>query len=456
MMARSRAAALVFAVVAALAAVLYFQRLGNVAAPIWDEMYYLPATAHYHEGRTQFASHPPLGMMLIAAGDMASGRNAGADWHRIGANYAVHLEEMPPDFDYTGPRLAPALFGVLAAGIFALLMFELTGSVAAALVLSLLFLADTALMVQIRAAQLDAFQLAFVLGALLAAVHAIRRPGTVSVFLFGFSLACAALVRANALVLGVTALFLLWPALREHDFARLWRRIGAGLLGGLAALVLTLSAYIALSPLPPDPATAAGKADLAFLQPAHRQALETGHWSPAAVLGVMQGIEAHISSDLAITPKSDANGSHPAGWLFGRGAILYRSNPAQGGQMAIGLMPNLVIWLISLFGVLTSLLPSRLRESPVRAMLLAGWIANMAMLQYLDGLRVLYLYHYLIPLLLGHAMAALEWRRMGLPRRGAAVLAGLALAWAALVWPYAMGDVMPPWLCIARLAPCPA
>lgn len=454
-MAQSRLAVLVFAVVAALAALLYFQRLGQVEAPVWDEMYYLPSTARYHEGRTQFATHPPLGLILIAAGDMASGRNAGQDWHKIGANDSVRLAEMPSGFDYIGPRLASALFGVLAAGLFALLMLELTASAPAALALSLLFLADTALMVQIRAAQLDAFQLAFVLGALLAAIRAMKQPGRVPAFLFGLCLGAAALVRANALMLGIVAAFPLWPALRRPDFASLTGQIVAGFAGALSALALTLTAFIAMAPLPPDPSTSAGKADIAFLQPAHRAALASGEWGPAAVLGAVQGIGQHMSSDLAITPQTDANGSHPVEWLIGRGAILYRSHPVPGGQMTIGLAPNLAIWLISLFGVVTSLRPSRLREEPVRAMLLAGWAANMAALQYLDGLRVLYLYHYFIPLLLGHAMAALEWRRMGLPRRIGTGLAALVLVCGAVLWPYAMGNVPPWWLCAAQVVPCP-
>ena len=58
-------------------------------------------------------------------------------------------------------------------------------------------------------------------------------------------------------------------------------------------------------------------------------------------------------------------------------------------------------------------------------MLLAAWIANMAVLQYLDGMRVLYLYHYFIPLLLGHAMAAHEWQRHGLPWLPGAIIGAL-------------------------------
>jgi hypothetical protein len=121
---------------------------------------------------------------------------------------------------------------------------------------------------------------------------------------------------------------------------------------------------------------------------------------------------------------------------------------------AIGLIPNLVVWLVSLFGVITSLLPSRLMDNRTRTMLLLAWGANMGGLQYLDGLRVLYLYHYFIPLMLGHAMAAMEWKRMGLPRRGALVVAAAVLAFAAALWPFALGEVTPGWLCGTAIPGC--
>ena len=423
--------------VMAMMAVLCFFQLGRFQAPIWDETYYIPTTARFHDGRTQFAAHPPLGIMLIAAGDMASGLNAGADWQKIGAQRAVPADAMPPGFDYRGPRLASALFGVIAAGLFCLLMIELIGSAWGGALLSLLFVADTALLVQLRSAQLDSFQLTFVLAALLAALAAMRSSRPASFALFGLFVAAAALVRANGLMLGALAPFLLWAALQRRDWALLVRQASAGAAGGLAALTLTFAAFYALSPLPPDPATPAGQEQARFLSPGHAHALAAGHRDLPAALAGLADYRGYMAHDLSITPPADANGSHPLQWLLARGTILYRADRRPGHEDTIGLVPNLAAWLISLFGVVTSLLPSRWRQDRVRAMLLTGWIANMAALQYLDGMRVLYLYHYFIPLLLGHAMAAREWQRHGLPRLPAAVLAMLVAAAGLAAWSFA-------------------
>lgn len=416
----------------AVMAVLCFSGLGQVRAPVWDETYYIASTARFHEGRTQFASHPPLGLMLIAGGDMATGLNRNADWQAIGANRSVPAEAMPPSFDYRGPRLAPALFGVIGAGLFCLLMIQLTGSARAGALLSLLFAADTALLVQLRSAQLDSFQIAFILAALLAAIAAWRGGRPVHYALFGLFIACAALVRANGLVTGALGLVLLWPALRARDWALLLRQAAAGAGGGLAALALTMAAFYALSPLPPDPATPVGQDNARFLSPHHAEALAGPGRDLRAALEGLGDYRRYMANDLAITPAADANGSHPGEWLLARGTILYRADHRPGHEVLIGLVPNLAAWLVSLLGVLTSLIPSRLRGDPLRAMLLAAWIANMAVLQYLDGMRVLYLYHYFIPLLLGHAMAAREWQRHGLPWRpagpAAVLVAGAGLA----------------------------
>lgn len=432
-----RHAALLLALVAAVAGWLTFDRLGTPQAPIWDETYYLTTTARYHQGITHYSTHPPLGTMLIAVGDMASGRNAQADWPRIGANKAIPAEAMPSGFDYSGPRLAPALFGMVAAVLFTALMLQLTGSVPAAGLLSLLVLADTALLVQFRSAQLDAFQLSFVLAALLAAVRAFRRQGLASYFLFGLFVALAALVRANALMLGAIVPVLLWPLLR----ARKWKSVAlhclAGALGGLLAGTLVMTAWMNLSKLPPNPTTPAGRQDKTFEPPARVHTYETSEWDWSDALDASDSIRRYMAHDLAITPPSDANGSHPWQWLLGKGMILYRANRTSGTLLSIGLVPNLAAWLISLLGLLTCLLPGRLKQEPLRAVLLAGWLGNMAALQWLDSQRVLYSYHYFIPLLLGHALAALEWKRHGLPRRPALVLGALVIGCGVLAWPLA-------------------
>ena len=57
--------AAVILVVAMLATVNYSVGIADPHHPVWDESYYLTSTQRYEDGIAQFASHPPLGLMLI-------------------------------------------------------------------------------------------------------------------------------------------------------------------------------------------------------------------------------------------------------------------------------------------------------------------------------------------------------------------------------------------------------
>lgn len=450
----ARHAALLLALVGMLAAWLYLDRLGTPQGPVWDEAYYLPTTARYHQGITQYATHPPLGTLLIAAGDRLSGRNADADWQRIGSERKIVMAAMPTDFDYAGPRLAPAVFGIAAAVLFAVLMLQLTGSTFAAGVLSLLVLADTALLVQFRSAQLDAFQLAFALAALLAALRIQRRQDLTGYALFGLFVALAALVRINALMLGAMVPVLLWPLLRAGRWRDVAARCLAGSAAALLAALLVLGAWMSVSRHPPDAATPIGQRDLAFDAQGREAIYRTGSWGLGDLPDAAAGMRRAMAHDLAVIPASDPHGSHPWQWLLGKGMILYSADRTSGTLHSIALVPNQAGWLIALLGVLTSLIPARLRQDPRRGVLLAGWLGSMTLLLWLDGQRVVYSYHYFIPLLLGHAMAALEWKHHGLPRRPALALAIAVIGFAALAWPLATWREAPAWLCKAGLAQC--
>src|SRR5262249_6038978 len=150
-----------------LACVNFMVGLAEPHGAIWDESYYLTSTERYAEGRAQFASHPPLGLMLIAAGDITLHPNRNIDTRALGREKHADGKIIPAGFSFQGVRLASALFAVLGAMTFFALMYAITQSTFAALVFSNLFTFENAFVTQFRAAHLDAFQVAFVVAALL-------------------------------------------------------------------------------------------------------------------------------------------------------------------------------------------------------------------------------------------------------------------------------------------------
>ena len=153
--------------VALLASVNFLTGLAEPRGAIWDESYYLTSTERYAEGVAQFASHPPLGLMLIAAGDALLNPNRNIDTRPLARDKHADGRVIPQGFSFAGVRAASALFAVLGAMVFFALMYAITQSTFTALVFSNLFTFENAFITQFRAAQLDAFQIAFTAIALL-------------------------------------------------------------------------------------------------------------------------------------------------------------------------------------------------------------------------------------------------------------------------------------------------
>ena len=440
--------------VMALASFLMFFRLDAVKAPIWDEAYYVTSSARYQQGQAQFASHPPLGLQLIAAGGAIFGTNDAQDLPRLAAARSIAGEDMPADYDYFALRALPALFGVLCAGLFFILMLEITGRTWAALMLSPLWLLDTALLAHLRAAHLDPFQIAFALAAMICAVRAMRSDKAMPVALFGLFVTMAALVRANAAMLVVCAPFLLWTCLRQRQWRRLTRRVLAGIGGALLAMAAVTASQAASEHALPDEATPTGRQDAQFISPLHRAAIATGQWSPRAISALWDDQRAAIAADLDGIALTDPNGSHPWQWLIGSGAIIYRWDGGANGYSVLAIVANVAVWLVSLAGVVLGLIGTVRGFDPLRAMLLAGWTASMAALAWLDQGRVLYLYHYFIPLLIGHALAAIAWRERGFPEKTANLAICASLACFAFAVPFALHQPVGEWRCAVVFGSC--
>jgi dolichyl-phosphate-mannose--protein O-mannosyl transferase len=122
--------------VVALAMMNFLVGLGQPPHPIWDETYYLTAAQRYEDGAAQFATHPPLGLMLIAAGDALLHPNRGIDTRAIGWDKQVAGGRLPEHYSFAGVRLMSAVFAVIGAVVFFAVMLALTRCVLAALLLS--------------------------------------------------------------------------------------------------------------------------------------------------------------------------------------------------------------------------------------------------------------------------------------------------------------------------------
>ena len=435
---RARDGLWALALVGLLAIVNFGVGLNNPRGTVWDESYYLTATERYSEGLTQFASHPPLGLMLIALGDRAFSTGPRPDTRALGRVKSVQEGLLPAGYSFVPVRSASAVFAVLGAMAFFGLMYVLTRSTFAALAFSNLFTFENAFVAQFRAAQLDVFQVAFVLLALLQFTLAVKREQTPSTLLdsgFGASCGLAMMVKLNAVILMLLGAMLIarrvalaWrsiPAsapLLATRYRLLWSAAGdSAVMGGscLAAMVAVFTIHLLVSPHNVDARSPAGQKDEVFLSKPYLDYLDGKRaLTPAVVWSAAGDYGRFMAADLEGIPRADRNGSHPMEWPLGAGAINYRWDSDGVRTAYVQLTGNRVGWLLALAAPLAALVllilqwrrpvpSSDTARRPLLYMLLIEYVAFMGLHEYLGHIRVMYLYHYFIGLLLAFTMVPL-------------------------------------------------
>jgi dolichyl-phosphate-mannose--protein O-mannosyl transferase len=430
------------ALVAALATINFLVGIGQPPHPIWDEGYYITAAQRYEDGTAQFASHPPLGLMLIAAGDALSHPNRGTDTRAVGWDKQVAGERLPEHYSFAGVRLMSGLFAVIGAVLFFAVMLSLTRSLVPALLLSNLYVFENAFIAHFRAAHLDAFQLAFALAALLCFVVSARRGRSSSPCLeFALGVACglAIMVRLNAVVWTLPGLMLIlrrihlgWDSAPRAPLLLAGLRDATTMASGcLLAIVAVWTIHVAISPHPPPPGSPAGARDEAFMSHAYRAYLhgERG-FSPMVVLAAAQDYTRFMLADFRGVPRNDKNGSRPMEWPLNIRAINYRWDSDGAHTAYVQLAGNVWGWAmadLALVAAVALLILQWWRPFPscsperraLMIMLLLQYAALMAVYAYLGTMRVMYLYHYFLALLVAFSLvplvlaeAADRWRAL--------------------------------------------
>lgn len=118
----------------------------------WDEGFYITGAEKYKKGVFHMQTHPPLGKMFLALGDLLL--NPNKDFTHSFENFD-RMTEIPPGFTMKGYRIFPVIFGILCGLIFFLIFKLIIGNAWWALALSTLYTFDNAQVLQSRGALLD-------------------------------------------------------------------------------------------------------------------------------------------------------------------------------------------------------------------------------------------------------------------------------------------------------------
>lgn len=392
----------------------------NPAALYWDENYHIASAQKYINGVYFMEPHPPLGKLFIALGEVVLNQNP-VDNQFIGTDYA---QNPPEGFSFAGYRLFPVLFAWWTAIVLFLIFLLLTRRVTWALLFSFLYLFDNALIVHNRSAMLESTMLFFATLTILAFLLLIEwkdaRKGFLWMsILFGMAFACLMATKAFGLILILLLPFLgwkLWP-----DFRKMWRFL---LAGGISFAVFFCGIWYihfalgtTVNPVLPDEGYYQASEEYKEILSNH------SNRSPLNFRIMLRDSLAFVTHYENGVPrlnlcKADENGSPWFLWPIGARAISYRwETPDSSAYRYLYLQSNPVIWFASFAGVLLALLvilssvllPVATKPKNTFLLLTFGtlYVCYLIAVSTID--RVMYLYHYFLPLTFSFFLLALTF-----------------------------------------------
>ncbi len=206
-----------------IALIMRLWRLGQFAAPVFDEVYFPKFAENYLDGVAFFDVHPPLGKYLISVGILIFGRTE------------------------IGYRIMPALFGALMPVLVAIVAYQISRWRLFSLVAGGLMLTDGLFLVESRYGLMNVFLVVFGFVAQIFLFEGLAAAGKRRAFLLtlsGLMLGASISVKWNGLWFGVMFALI---GLMIWGMAGYWRRFLVGsltmLLGSGVAAIARLNGW---------------------------------------------------------------------------------------------------------------------------------------------------------------------------------------------------------------------
>lgn len=432
------------------------------AAPFWDENYHVASAQKYIQGVFFQEPHPPLAKLLIAAGEVIWQPNKDLDLKNF--TTSDYINEFPKGYSFVGVRFFPSLLAFLSAYLFFLIIFYLTKNPHLALFFSSLYIFDNTLIVHFRSAMLDSIQMFFILSSIAYFAWAWSKSAfkLKNYFALGLLVGLSFAVKVNALVLILLFVFLHYLEI-EHFKLQVFKDWKKAVLNLLSKGTVFLLGIIIIFGTVQYIHTGLAKnidADKVYMaSDQYQKALEQKQtWNPYYT--IISTIDWYKYADnytkgvpALDVCKADENGSYPTNWLIGKKAISYRweryyilktshntyslfeekntltldefaklpeleKNNYQNVTRYMYLQINPIIWLIALVSLIMSfaLIMSRFvfglevkNQKIFQAISFFLLIYAGYMISVLTVERVLYLYHYFIPLVMSMILVPLNF-----------------------------------------------
>jgi dolichyl-phosphate-mannose-protein mannosyltransferase len=421
-------------VLLALSTGVYFTYYGSPQAMFWDENYHVPSAQKHIDGIMYMEPHPPLGKMLMGVGEVLFGDNEKVDKAKLIRTDYLNGDDAPKEMTYKGFRWPSVFLMMLSVLFFYGILRRITQRDWLAAAFTSLVIFDNALVIHARSAMLEGIQLFFILGALyyftrlvteyIQAQKAIKWQ---QYAILGVFIGLAIAVKVNATILFLLFVMLFgvdqWQQIKTFKWKSLALRLALTVPAGVipVALVFFGVFYIHIGM-----GTTIIEGQTYKASPEYLNLVRSGKtWSPKTfAIGMADNLK-YMSEYADGVPrldvcKSDENGSFSTGWPLSKKTISYRwDRNVVDGQVIVNykyLIGNPIVWLSILAGIILSsgLIMGRfIYGNPVKDEPLFMWICAFTALYFsymiaiLQIERVMYLYHYLVPLIFGAVNLAL-------------------------------------------------
>src|SRR3989338_2327656 len=418
------------AIVLAVSYFTYFKNYDYPPSVFWDENYHIASAQKYLTGVMFMEAHPPLGKLFVALGEKIIQPNKTipvAELHKF--TQTDYIKDFPADYSFAGMRFFSALFAWLSAIVFFYILYFISKNPHTSLLFSSLYIFENALITHSRAAMLEGSHLFFILLAILYFVYLAQKSSRKTLFNY-FVLGILAGLAVSVKATGAITAFL-FPFLFVLDYkyqgSTLISRLNLDIckkliIKGLffaagSAAIFSLIWYVHFS---------LGKFAIndKFYKASeeYKEIMTKGLTSdPKYFPTMLKDNLAYMANYNKGVPrldvcKPDESGSYPLAWLVGDKSINYRWEKSGDGVRYMYLQANPITWFLGLAGIILSLILIIGRvvfKTPLKNNNLFYFITTfttlyviyMAIMLRIE--RVMYLYHYFIPLLFSFILAFL-------------------------------------------------
>lgn len=403
----------------------YFHRFAEPAGFFWDENYHVAAAEKYLNRVFFMEQHPPLGKLLIAAGEWLLNVSEN-DQQFLTTDYASG--DFHDGFAIAGYRFLPALLSWLTAPLFFLILLLITRSPISATLLSFFYIFENALIVHGRGAMLEGSLLFFAAVTILFFLLLTEKRSSRTVFLFSsflFGISCG-LAFTTKLVGLILILLVPMVCLRlKKDWRRSLLFLFVSTAGFVIAFVTVWQIHFSLGKVIQPALSNAG-----WFGASQEYQTMVNNGKHASLLSFPVMIRDSVKYTKTFTVgvprldlcKPNENGSPFFYWPFGARAINYRwASVGSDTYRYLYLQVNPVTWGMGFVGIFFALMATlsplllplrqKLKDPFLLWTFLILYFCYMLAISQLD--RVMYLYHYFLPLLFSFTLFGIVFTEIG-------------------------------------------